>query len=580
MTAPRTQRRLAAILAADVVGYSRLMGVDEAGTLAALRVRWKDVLTPCFARHKGRVVKVMGDGMLVEFGSAVDAVECAVAVQAGFAGANDGVPQDRRIVLRIGINLGDVIVEGGDLYGSGVNIAARLEALAEPGGIVVSATVREHVGGKLRLVFDDLGVQTLKNIDTPVRMFRIMPPSPVAASSGSAEVTRQTASIAILPFANLGDDPAQSYFSDGFTEDIITEVSRWRHLAVRSRSASFRYRGVAVDVAQVARELNVRYIVEGSVRRMGERMRITAQLIDTETGSHVWAEKFDRDTEDLFAVQDQVVQTIVSTLVGKVLVAEADRARRKPTASLAAYECVLKGNALPWDDPAGAAEATQLFAKAIELDPRYGFAHTCLATMLQNQWFDEPGQSDLLLQQALVLSKRAVELDPTEGTNLSMLGHGYLHLRLFDQALQFAQRSLEVNPNSQWVMSDLGPILVYLGNAEAGLKWLIRAREIDPYFGPSWYWRGLAVAYMALHRHDEALAALRHVTHRRYWDAALLAGCHARLGDSAGAGQFAAECLAARPDLTVRWLMSKAPYRNPADALHMAESLEMAGLPE
>ena len=573
-------RRLAAILAADVVGYSRLMEANEERTMAAMKDHRREFFDPTMAKHGGRIFKVMGDGFLVEFGSVVNAVRCAAEIQHGMPSRNEGVPEDQRIFFRIGVNLGDVIIDGTDIYGEGVNVAARLEALAEPGSVVVSASVREHVGSKLGLGFDDLGMQTLKNIETPVRMYRVAMPDRAVPEQHALEASLRTASIAILPFANLSDDPAQSYFSDGFTEDIITELSRWRRLAVQSRSASFRYRGVAVDVRQVARELSVRYIVEGSIRRMGERVRITAQLIDTDTGNHVWAEKFDRKSEELFAVQDQVVQTIVGTIMGKVLVAEADRARRKPPASLAAYECVLKGNALPWDDPAGATEATRLFAQAIELDPGYGFAHTCLAEMLHRNWFDDPGNPDALLHEALVLSKRAVELDPSEGTSLAMLGLAYLYHRSFDQALQCVQRSVELNPNNQWVISDLGIVLTYLEKAEDGLEWLIQAREIDPYFGPQWYWRSRATALMTLQRYGEALSALGHVTNRGYLDTALLAGCHARLGDMANARLFAAECLAARPDFSVRWNMSKEPYKNPADAARIAESLRMAGLPD
>jgi len=312
MAEERVQRRLAAILAADVVGYSRLMEQDEEGTLAALKGRRREVLEPLAAHHQGRVFKVTGDGVLVEFASAVNAVQCAVDLQQAMAAANGDQPDDRHIVLRIGINLGDVMVEGSDLYGDGVNIAARLEAIAEPGGILVSGTAHEHIKNKIKVGFDDLGSQTLKNIAEPVRAYRVTgtPAVTVAASKPATDKP----SIAVLPFTNMSGDPDQQYFSDGITEDIITELSRFHGLFVIARNSSFQYRDKAVDVRLVARELGVQYLVEGSVRRMANRIRITAQLIDARTGSHMWSERFDCSISELFEVQDEVARTIVATL--------------------------------------------------------------------------------------------------------------------------------------------------------------------------------------------------------------------------------------------------------------------------
>ena len=312
-------------------------------------------------------------------------------------------------------------------------------------------------------------------------------------------------SICVLPLANLGGDPEQQYFSDGITADIITELSRWRLLAVRSRSASFKYRGPDVDPAQVARELNVRFVVEGTVRRMGDRVRISVQLIDAETGNHVWGERFDRAQAEIFSVQDEVVQTIVSTLVGRVHVSDAVRARRKPPASLDAYECVLEGNALYWDDPAGAAEATRLFERAIEIDPGYGLAHSLLATMKRQQWRDDPGSSTALLDESYQLAMRAVELDDSESTCHSLLAQVCLYRRSFDLALEHMQRSLELNPNNQWNVADMGLILVYVGRADEAVAWNTRARQIDPYFDQPWYWRQFGLTCMVLGRYQEAL---------------------------------------------------------------------------
>src|SRR5689334_2637127 len=331
MTDDRVQRRLAAILAADVVGYSRLMERDETGTLAALKSRRKEVVGPLVAHHRGRIFKVTGDGVLVQFDSAVDAVQCAIDLQRGMAAASESLPEDHRIILRIGINLGDVIAEGSDLYGDGVNIAARLQGIAEPGGVLVSGAAYDQVKNKIDAAFDDLGAQSLKNIADPVRAYRVAdtPRVSVAPAKGADRL-----SIAVLPLTNMGGDPEQQYFGDGITEDIITELSRFRQLHVLARNSSFRYRGQDVDIIRVGRELGVQYLVAGSVRRIGDRIRITAQLIDAGSGRHIWAERFDRNKDDLFAVQDQVVRSIAGTVQGRIGAADADQARRKPPSSL------------------------------------------------------------------------------------------------------------------------------------------------------------------------------------------------------------------------------------------------------
>ncbi len=583
MAEKRVQRRLAAILAADVVGYSRLMGYDEAGTLAALQLLLKNPIGARIAEHGGRIVKTAGDGILAEFSSVIEAVTSAVEIQQAICAKQPTDGSARRLELRIGINLGDVIVEGEDLFGDGVNLAARLQALASPGGICISASVHHQVAGKLPLEFRDLGERALKNISVPVHAYEVdLPASPSSeiGSAGMISAAHTKPSIAILPFTNLGGDPAQDYFSDGITEDIITDLSRWHLLAVQSRSASFRYRGAAADLGRIARELNVQYIVEGSVRRLGERVRITAQLIDTETGSHVWADRFDREIADVFKVQDEVVQTIVSTLVGRVQAADAERARRKPPASLAAYDCVLKGNALPWSDAKGSAEATRLFEKAIELDPGYGYAHALLAVMRYHAWYKDLGGSDALLDQAYGFAKRAVELASDESTCFSILSQVCLLRRSFDIALQHMERAIEINPTNQWNTADMGSLLSYLGRAEEALTWLKRAKQIDPYFDPDWYWNNLGQTHMVLRRYEEAAAAFERASARRFWIAAYLAGCHARLGAVRRARVLVDECLEKKPDFTIGRWMAKEPYKDPADAEHLAECLRSAELPE
>lgn len=405
-------------------------------------------------------------------------------------------------------------------------------------------------------------------------------PAAAAAVAAAPAAGPPRLPICVLPFVNLGGDVEQDWFSDGITEDLITELSRWRLLAVRSRAASYRYRGVAVDIAGVARDLGVRFVVEGSVRRMGERVRISAQLIDAENGSHVWAEKFDRPAAELFAVQDDLVRTIVSTLVGRVQASDSVRARRKPPASLAAYECVLQGNALAWDDPAGAAEATRLFEQAIAIDPGYGMAHALLAAMRCDQWRHDPAGRDERLQEAFTLARRGVELDPGESTCHSLLAQVH-HLRgEFDLCLEEVHRAVELNPANQWTMADMGMMLVYAGEPILALDWLRRAREVDPYFQASWYWRGCGMACLLLQRYNEAAEIFARMQAGDYRHTAFLAAALALQGDLGRARGAAGECLRLRPSFSIAHFMAKTPFRRAGDAAHLAEGMRKAGLPE
>jgi TolB-like protein len=384
----------------------------------------------------------------------------------------------------------------------------------------------------------------------------------------------------VLPFANLGGDPEQEFFSEGFTGDIITELSRWRMLMVRSRSATMPYRAGKTDPMQVARELDVRYVVEGSIRRLGERIRITVQLVDGETGGHVWGEKFDREQSEIFDVQDQVVQTIASTLVGRVQMTDAERARRKPTSSLEAYECVQRGNALPWDVPESAAEAARLFEQAIALDPGYAMAYALLGTMRIGQYRSDPASSTSALDEAYTLTSRAVELDDGDSTCHSLFAHACLYRRSFELALQHMRRSVEINPNNPWNRADMGLVLTYAGPAEDALAWMSRAREIDPYFDPPWYWRQTGQAYMALRQFEKALEMFAHVPVRTGRTAVYMAACYARLDQMDRARQLCDEVDSEIPDFSIRQFVSKEPYRDPAQTEYLAESLRMAGLPE
>jgi TolB-like protein/Tfp pilus assembly protein PilF len=576
MAEQRAKRRLTAILAADVVGYSRLMEQDEAGTLALLKERRAAVLEPLVAAHHGRIVKVMGDGVLVEFASAVNAVTCAVELQQRMAEANEGIPASRQVALRIGINVGDVIVEGGDIYGDGVNVAARLQEMSEPGGICIAGAVYDQVEKKLALAYEDLGPREIRHLARPVRVFHVLGgPTAVPAVGGTVG---SKPSVAVLPFANLSGDPAQQYFSDGITEDIITELSRWRQLQVLSRHASFQYRDQAVDVKRIGHELAAQYVVEGSVRRIGERIRITTQLVDAGSGSHVWAERYDRDLSEIFAVQDDVVRTIVGTLVGRVQAAGVEHAKRKPPASLAAYDYVLRGHALPWGDPQADAEARRMYEKAIELDPGYGLAHGLLALMLYAEW-NESG-NDAALDRAFELAKRAVELDENESYCQFILGHIHLFRRSFDLAEQYHRRAVEMNPNNPEHLADMGGLLTYLGRPEEGLEWLERARRVDPFFGPAWYWHQLGMAHLTMRRCDQAIAAFERSSTMPPWLHAYIAACHALAGKMTRAREWMTKALHLNPSLSLRHVAKTEPFKESGDLEHLLGGLRQAGLPD
>jgi tetratricopeptide (TPR) repeat protein len=349
---------------------------------------------------------------------------------------------------------------------------------------------------------------------------------------------------------------------------------------VRPHSAASRYRAGNTDTMRVAQELHVRYVVEGSVRRIGERVRISVQLVDAESGEQVWADRFDRAQTEIFAVQDEVVRKIVGTLVGRVQTIDAERARRKPPASLAAYECVQRGNALPWDDPQAAAEATRLFEQAIALDPGYAIAHALLGTMRIGQWRNAPAGSDADIEEAYARCRRAVELDDSDSTCHSLLAHACLYRRMYELALMHMRRSVEINPNNAWNRADMGVVLTYTGPAEEAVEWLKSAREIDPYFDPPWYWRQWGQACMVLRRFEEALAMFELIPLRTPRASAYLAACHARLGGPEDARPYVTECLAGNPAFSIRQFMSKEPFRHAEDAAFLGESLLLAGLPD
>lgn len=570
-------RRLAAILAADVAGYSRLIEQDEAGTLAALRERRKNVLDPTVARHHGRVVKVMGDGVLVEFGSAVNAVACAVELQKQFAAANEGLTEDRRIVLRVGVNLGDAVVEGGDLYGDAVIIAVRLQHMAEPGGICISGSVHEQVAGKLDAAFDDLGLCEVKNNSKPVRVYRLRSSGDTAPARPALALPDKP-SIAVLPFQNMSGDPEQEYFADGITEDIITELSRFHSLFVIARNSSFQYRDKGVDVRRVARELGVRYVVEGSVRTMANCIRVTAQLIDATLGTHLWSERYDRNIDDLFEVQDEVTRTIVATLTGRVEDAEIRGAASKRTDNLQAYDMLLHGiEHLRGYAPDDNRRARELFECVVSLDPRFALAHAYLglSLLVENGYGSAP---EAIKNRALECTLTAVRLDPGESRCHQFLAQAYRFQDKFDMAIQHFERGAALNPNDANGIAQMGSVLAIAGRAEEGIELIRQAMRLNP-LHPEWYWAGLSSALYLARRYEEALVANRQLAPSRHaWPLARVAACLAQLGRLDDAGAQAAEVLRLQPDFRVSAELPH--YKNRDDAEHVRDGMLKAGLPE
>jgi len=577
--APR--RRLAAILAADVVGYSRIMQADEAGTLAALKARRRDILQPMVAQHHGRIVKLMGDGVLVEFDSAVSAVQCAVDLQQAMAVANRDLSDDRRIVLRIGVNLGDVMVEGGDLYGDGVNIAARLEAFADPGSVVISRTVFDHVRGKVKVGFDDLGKRDLKNIAGPVRIYRLQLDGETVVGQPVLTLPDKP-SIVVLPFDNLSNDAEQQYFSDGISEDIITDLSKVSGLFVIARNSAFTYRGRSVKVQEVSRELGVRYVLEGSVRKTGNRVRIAAQLIDGTTGGHLWAERYDRELTDIFAVQDEVTREIVSALAVRLTEGEQRRIMRRGTDNLEAYDYYLRGRQLQGRrSKDGNEEARPLLERAIELDPQFARAYSVLAGVhsidYANRWRDPPEDS---LHKAHELARQAVELDDDDPYSHVVLGLICSSLKRHDQAIAEARRALALDPNFAWAYSLLGQLLYYSGRSQDAIEPLRSAIRLDPSEEP--FLHHLAQAYFGVGRYEDAAAVLRRRIIRKPdtdMSRVLLAACYGHLGRMEEAQALWREVMSINPSYSLEHRRRILPYKDPADFERIVDGLRKAGLP-
>ena len=579
------KRRLAAVLMADVVGYCRLMEADEAGTLAALKERRRKILEPTVRDHGGRVVKLMGDGALIEFGSAVAAVDAALAMQAAMADAD--AADGRGIRLRIGINLGDVIGEGGDIYGEGVNIAARLEALAEPGGICIAANVFDEVRGKLAAAFEDLGEQTIKNLTRPVRAYRVRSAKGGTPPARPPPGLPSKPSIAVLPFQNMSGDAEQDYFADGIVEDIITELARLRWLFVIARNSSFTYKGRAVDVKQVGRELGVHYVLEGSVRRAGGRVRIVGQLIDAATGAHLWADRFDGELSDVFELQDRVTESVVGVITPRLEQAEIERAKRKPTESLDAYDYYLRGMAaFHRFSPADNAEALALFGKAVELDPDYAAACAMGARCyLQRKGFGWVADRETEIAETRRLARRAVELGRDDAVTLANAGMALIVVAGdLDDGAALLEQALGLNQNLAWVWHFSALAKAFLGEPEAAIEQAARAMRLSPQ-DPQTFAMQMATAwgYFFLGRDQEASswaeAALRQQPNFLV-GACVAAAAAAHAGRKAEADRALTRLRELDPTLRLGNLKDFLPFRRPQDFARWAEGLRLAGLPE
>jgi TolB-like protein/class 3 adenylate cyclase len=588
LTGERVERRLAAIVAADVAGFSRLMGIDEIGTARTLREH-RAVSDELVAKHGGRIVKTTGDGILLEFPSVVDAVECAVAVQAAMAERNDAVPQDRRMLYRIGINLGDILIEGADILGDGVNVAARLEGIAEPGGICISSSAYDQVRGKVAVEFTDLGERNLKNIANPVRVYAARSSDHHGIASSFFPDAKKPLplpdkpSIAVLPFQNMSGDPEQDYFADGMVEDIITALSKFKSLFVIARNSSFTYKGNAVDIRQVGRELGVRYVLEGSVRRSGSRVRVTGQLIDATTDRHLWADKFDGSQEDVFDLQDQITATVVGLIAPQIEEAEIERARKKSTNSLDSYDFYLRGLAQYYKRTW--VEARELFKKALELDPEFAAAYAMAALTLHMQ--QGAGGQPLTAEmrsEALRLANIAAQIGSEDAFVLARCGHTLVYLgNEFDRGAAMVEKALSLNPNLATAHSSFGWISVIACDPKRAIENFqssIRFSPLDSMrVGSS---AGIAWGLWLQGRYDEGLALARSVAtvHPNVQAfGSLLVNCIAT-GQIEEARAAAAELMKLDPNLRASRAREMYPLRKAEYRSKLDEALRAAGLPE
>ena len=592
MTDNRVERRLSAILAADVAGYSRLTGLDEEGTHVRLRERLRGLADPKISEYRGKVVKHTGDGVLAEFGSVVDAVRCAIEVQRGMAEQNAAMPQVKRIEFRIGIHVGDIIVDDHDIFGDGVNIAARLEGIAEPGGICISDDAQRQVRGKVDFAFEDMGPQNLKNIVEPMRAWRLrMNASGSAAApieppveSTQALALPDKPSIAVLPFENMSGDPEQEYFADGMVEEIITALSRFKWLFVIARNSSFTFKGKTVDIKEVGRRLGVRYVLEGSVRKASGKVRISGQLIDALTGTHIWADRFERDLTDIFALQDEITVAVVSAIQPKLLQTEIAMATRRRPENLTAYDCYLRARQQFYSSTREAvAETIRLADRALELDPRFGLvAALAGASHMQNVLWGYAADPQFDRKEAVRLCRLALSLDDSDADILAwaavisafMVGD-------HESAIELVDRAVALNPNSYQAWGCRGHVYRVAGLPEEAVRSFeraIRMSPVDPLLHVAF--AGMGLAFIELGRFDEAIVAGKKALRQNpSFSAAYrcLASAFAHLGRAAEAREAAARVLEVDPGFTISAWIARGGQSN---AKLLMEGLRKAGLPE
>lgn len=583
------ERRLAAILSADVEGYSRLMSDDEVATLQALTAR-RQTMDGLISLHHGRIANTAGDSVLAEFPSAIDAVSCAVEIQEELTQANQGKEEGPSIRFRIGIHVGDVMVKGGDLFGEGVNIAARLQALAEPGGICISGDAHKHVRKVLSLAYSDRGLQRVKNIPEPIQAIAVRGRKEGQDGSATAPIPETLAlpekpSVAVLPFSNMSGDPDQDYLVDGIVEEIIAALSRVRSFFVVARNSTFTYKGRAVDLRQVSRELGVRYVLEGSFRRSGQRIRVTAQLIDGTDGSHIWADRYNGEIEDIFDVQDQVTEAIVGAIQPSIRLNEIERARRKRPDSLDAYDCVMRAMPIAWsNDPEAAAQGLALLEKAMALDPTYALAKS-LASWCYAQRVAYLRSSDPKADRArgLELAEAAAQLDSNDPLVLTTLGGAYTLARRLDIASVLIERALQLDPNLAWAWHRSGWLHVYLEKPEIAIAHFQHSLRLSP-VDPTRFnlLIGIGAAHFAAARYDLAAEwtqkGLREQP-RALWAHRILAAAYARAGQLDKARHSVHLLLQAYPDLTITKLLGILPA-GPDYLRRFSDGLRWAGLPE
>lgn len=585
MSETRIQRRLSAVLIADIVGYSLKVGADETGALFAVKKFWADVLTPLVEEHAGRIIKFMGDGVLIEFPSAIDAVACALCVQDSLANRNNSDAKDQSITLRIGINLGDVIIDGDDIFGEGVNVAARLEPLAREGELCIAASVYDVVRGKLKFAAEDLGPVQLKNISEPVRVFRVFRDGVRVQSSVQIQPEEVVLSIAVLPFDNMSAVPEYGYIGDGIAENIITDLSRFRDISVIARNSSFAYKSKATRVQDIRRDLSVNYVLEGSVQMAANRIRVTAQLIEGESGRHLWAERYDRQLDDLFGVMDEITQTIVGTLAttygGRLRKSASERASDTGSISFNAFDHFVQGmqklNKFTADS---IAESIVHFEEATRLNPRFAKAHAKLAwAHLMTIYFGWTDSEAVTLKNAQNAAERALWADESEawahwaiaGCALSELKH--------DLTIERMLRAIDLNPNDADILTDMGIFCSYAGRADEGLAYALKGMRINPHF-PEYYADQLGQIYFDARKYDEAIQTFQRIRSLKTPSMLVyLAASYAALGQDDQAQKIANELLGFEPQSTAAFWTERIPYKLDRDREHMVTNLCRAGLP-